>query len=157
MTNSKPDTAAFLKALMDPDGGITAFSMLANLVRTKHDNTDATPEFHEWMGKAEFLAEEARRARSQNKTITSSRLHLGALTALKRALDTTSDNTAAISDIFNASVKAEDAADGDDASVDNATVRDDAVKTLRDLMNDEYVPHTVRADIAKYVIESRIG
>ncbi|MBO0145057.1 hypothetical protein JZX87_28385 [Agrobacterium sp. Ap1] len=41
--------------------------------------------------------------------------------------------------------------------VDEATVRTDALKTLHDLMTDEYVPHAIRADIAKYVIESRIG
>jgi len=41
--------------------------------------------------------------------------------------------------------------------VDEAKVRTDALKTLHDLMTDEYVPHAIRADIAKYVIESRIG
>lgn len=43
------------------------------------------------------------------------------------------------------------------APIDDAKVRTDALKTLRDLMTDEYVPHAIRADIAKYVIESRIG
>jgi len=31
------------------------------------------------------------------------------------------------------------------------------LKTVHDLMTDEYVPAAIRADIAKYVIESRIG
>lgn len=50
-------------------------------------------------------------------------------------------------------VPAEEAA----APIDADTIRTGALKTLHDLMTDEYVPHAIRADIAKYVIESRIG
>ncbi|AYD01725.1 hypothetical protein [Neorhizobium sp. NCHU2750] len=59
-------------------------------------------------------------------------------------------NHTAISAIFLDAVNAEEAITAD-------TVRTAALKTLHDLMTDEYVPHAIRTDIAKYIIETHIG
>ncbi|MBO0144028.1 hypothetical protein JZX87_23000 [Agrobacterium sp. Ap1] len=87
---------------------------------------------------------------------------LAALTALERGiaarnadateLKRTTANTAAISTVFTDAVKAEEA-----EQIDDAEVRTEALKTLHGLMTDEYVPHAILADIAKYIIESRLG
>jgi hypothetical protein len=117
----------------------------------------------DWLSKAEFLSDEAKRSFQQGNMTAYRQLLGGASTAMGRAIGAMSADEAAISDIFTASVRAEEAPDtkavvAEDAPLDAAKVRSDALKTLHDLMTDDSIAITSRTDIAKFIIEnSRIG
>lgn len=76
---------------------------------TKHNAADDANAL-EWLSKAEFLTDEAKRSFQQGNMTAYRQLLGGASTAMERAIGAMSaDDTAAISDIFTASVRAEEA------------------------------------------------